>query len=267
MTAADPAAARAACLSLIASFKRLELSMERRRPVILDPRRFFMAALPLFEDLIFDDGGEGIGGTAPHLMRDVDPHLVLAGRSCWRDDEGQLRVRLDQLAQAEASADSRYYGACFWQAGPLPLYVPYTGENRVDACAALGVTIRAQVHQMRVPAPSQLRLRPIRAGGWALELLSQAEGRQFQPAEGEMIAPLPFAAAVPVLRAYGVPTGPPLPGLGLKHKAVALLERHMGGEPAYPGHWPPPPAPARGDLTTECDGTRCLPGRPPNRPA
>jgi hypothetical protein len=41
---------------------------------------------------------------------------------------------------------------------------PYTGGNRVDACAALGVTIRAQVHQMVLAAPSQLGLRPIRAG-------------------------------------------------------------------------------------------------------
>jgi len=105
---------------------------------VLDPRRFFTAAFPLFEYLLFEERGEGTRGSAPHLMRDVDPHLVLAGRSCWRGDDGQLRVDLKQLARAGAAADSRYYGARFWQAGPLPLYIPYTGENRVDACAAQG---------------------------------------------------------------------------------------------------------------------------------
>src|ERR1017187_7286103 len=265
MTTADSACARAWCLGLIASFKALELSKGRRRPVILDPRSFFIAALPLFGYLMFGDGGDGIRGTAPHLMRDVDPHLVLAGRSSWRDDEGQLRVHLDQLTQAGTDADSRYYGACFWRAGPLPLYVPYTGENRVDACAALGITIRAQVHQMIVPAPSQLLLRPIPAGGWALELLSQVEGRPI-PAD-EMIAPLPFPAAVPVLRAMGVPAGPPLPGLGLKYKALAFLERRMSPEHAIPDQWPPPPAPTQPDLTTGCDGTKCLPARPPGQRA
>jgi hypothetical protein len=77
---------------------------------------------------------------------------------------------------------------------------PYTGENRVDAHAALGITIRAQVHPIIVTAPSQLRLRPVRVGGWALELLSQVEDRKILPEE--MIAPLPFPAAIPVLRAY-----------------------------------------------------------------
>jgi len=169
------------------------------------PAPIFIAAVPLFEYLMFSGDAAGADGTAPHLMRDVDPHLVLAGRSCWRDDEGELRLQLDGLAQADAGADSRYYGACFWQAGPLPLYIPYTGENRVDACAAIGRTIRAQVHPMIVPAPSQLRLRPIRAGGWALELLGRVEGRTIQPEQ--MIAPLPFPSAVPVLRAYGGPCG------------------------------------------------------------
>jgi hypothetical protein len=261
MTTAD---ARAACLGLIASFKALELSKGRRHPVILDPRSFFTAALPLLGYLMFDDGGDGTRGAAPHLMRDVDPHLVLAGRSSWRDDEGQLRVQLDQLTQAGTDADSRYSGACFWQAGPLPLYVPYTGENRVDACAALGITIRAQVHQMIVPGPTQLRLRPIRAGGWALELLSQVEGRQI-PAD-DMIAPLPFPAAVPLLRAMGVPAGPPLPGFGLKYKAFAFLERRLSPEHAIPDQRPPPPAPTRPDLTTGCDGTKCLPTRLPGHP-
>ncbi len=262
MTAADSAGARAACLRLIASFKAAESSAERwrRRPVILDPRRFFIAAMPLFEYLMFSDEGEGVGGAAPHLMREVDPHLVLAGRSCWRDGEGQLRVQLDELARAGDSADSMYYGACFWQAGPLPLYIPSTGENRIDAHAALGITIRAQVHPMIVPAPSQLRLRPVRAGGWALELLSQVEGRKIQPEE--MIAPLPFPAAIPVLRAYGVPDGSPLPGLGLGHKLYAFLGRYEGLRPAIPDQWPPPPAPKRPDLTTGCDGTKCLPARP-----
>ncbi len=234
MTAADSAGARAACLRLITSFKAAESSAEhwRRRPVILDPRRFFIAAMPLFECLMFSDEGEGVHGAAPHLMREVDPHLVLAGRSCWRDGEGQLRVQLDQLARVGASADSMHYGACFWQAGSLPLYIPHTGENRVDAHAALGITIRAQVHPMIVPAPSQLRLRPVRSGGWALELLSQVEGRKIQPEE--MIAPLPFPAAVQVLRAYGVPDGPPLPGLGLGHKLYAFLGRREGLWPAVP---------------------------------
>jgi hypothetical protein len=225
------------------------------------PAPVFIAAMPLFEYLMFRSNAAGADGTAPHLMRDVDPHLVLAGRSCWRDDEGVLRLQLDELAQADAGADSRYYGACFWQAGPLPLYIPYTGENRVDACAAIGRTIRAQVHPMIVPAPSQLRLRPIRAGGWALELLSRVEGRTIQPEQ--MIAPLPFPAAVPVLRAYGVPVGAPLPGLGLQFKADALLERRMALQPAIPDQWPLPPVPARPDLKTECDGTRCLPDRSP----
>ena len=258
-------ASRQACLGLIASFKKAEAAAcrRRRRPVILDPRRFFIAAMPLFEYLMFsDDDGEEAGSAAPHLMRDVDPHLVLAGRSCWRDSQGDLRVELDQLDQAHVSADSRYYGACFWQAGPLPLYIPYTGENRVDACAALGTTIRAQVHPMIVPAPSQLRLRPIRASGWALELLSPVEGREIPPEE--MIAPLPFPAAIPVLRAYGVPDGPLLPGLGLRHKMNAFLDRREGLEPAIPEQWPPPPAPAQPDLTTGCDGTKCLPARPAN---
>ena len=259
MTAADPAAARAACLGLIASFRALEMSAERRRrsPVIFNPRSFFMAALPLFEYLVF--GGNSNGGSAPHLMRDVDPHLVLAGRSCWRDESGQLQVRLDKLADAMTAADNRYHGACFWQAGDLPLYVPYTGESRVDACAALGITIRAQVHPMIVPAPGQLRLRPIRAGGWALELLSQVRGRQI-PADG-MIAPLPHLAALPVLRAYGVPAGPPLPGLGLRYKAQALLEQHDVPWLTVPERRPPPPAPQVPDLASECDGTKCQPGR------
>ena len=61
MTAADPAGARAACLHLIASFKAAESSAERwrRRPVILDPRQFFIAAMPLFEYLMVSDEGEG----------------------------------------------------------------------------------------------------------------------------------------------------------------------------------------------------------------
>ncbi len=111
-----------------------------------------------------------------------------------------------------------------------------------------------------MPAPSQLRLRPVRSGGWALELLSQVEGRKIQPED--MIAPLPFPAAVQVLRAYGVPDGPPLPGLGLGHKLDAILGRREGLWPAVPEQWPPPPAPKRPDLTTGCDGTKCLPTRP-----
>src|SRR5258708_31445965 len=123
MVAADSAATRRVCLELIASCKALEraASRRRRRPVVLDPRRFFMTAFPLFESLLFEETITGVRGTAPHLMRDVDPHLVLAGRSCWRGDDGQLQVDIEQLAQASAEADSRYYGASFWQAGPLPL--------------------------------------------------------------------------------------------------------------------------------------------------
>jgi hypothetical protein len=267
MAAADPALSRGACLELIASFRALERAARRRRrrPVALNPRRFFMTAFPLFEYLLFEETIADVRGTAPHLMRDVDPHLVLAGRSCWRGDDGQLQIDLQQLAQANDDADSRYYGACFWQAGPLPLYVPATGENRVEACAALGVTIRAQVHPMLVPEPCQLRLRPVRMGGWALELLSPVEGRSIAP---EMsIRALPFSAAVPVLRTYGVPTGPPIPGLGLHYKISGLFDRYIESQEADPGQWPPPPIPAQPDLATRCDGTQCLPARPnPTRP-
>jgi hypothetical protein len=153
--------------SLIASFKAVELAAirRRRRPMVLEPRRFFMIAFPLFEYLLFVETIADVRGTAPNLMRDVDPHLVLAGRSCWRRDDGQLQVDLERLAQANIEADSRYYGACFWQAGPLPLYIPATGENRVDACAALGVTIRAQVTCVVVVRES-LTLLAMRPSSW-----------------------------------------------------------------------------------------------------
>jgi hypothetical protein len=224
-----------------------------------------MTAFPLFEYLLFEETIADVRGTAPQLLRDVDPHLVLAGRSCWRGDDGQLQVDLEQLAQANTEGDSRYYGACFWQAGPLPLYIPATGENRVDASAAMGVTIRAQVHPMVVPAPSQLRLRPVRTGGWALELVSPVEGRSIAP--DTTIQPLPFPAAIPVLRIYGVPIGSPVAGLGLRYKISALIDRHLESQEARPGQWPPPLMPVQPDLMTQCDGTRCLPDRPdPVRP-
>ncbi|HEY3958643.1 MAG TPA: hypothetical protein VGM53_35215 [Streptosporangiaceae bacterium] len=179
----DPAAQlRGVCMDFIAAFKTLERAASRRRLVTLDARVFFQAALPLFEYLMFED-------SRPPQVQEVDPHLVLAARSRWRDSQGRLQFTLEQLVQAEASADSRYDGACFWQAGPLPLYVPYTGESRVEASAALGLAVRAQVHQMIVPAPTQLR--PVRAGGWALELLGQVPGRGIGTPGPDMIRPLP----------------------------------------------------------------------------
>ena len=57
-----------------------------------------------------------------------------------------------------------------------------------------------------------------------------------------MIAPLPYLAALPILRAYGVPADPPVPGIGLRHKARALLERRGPSRQAT-AEWPPP-APA-----------------------
>lgn len=219
MAAADSTDIRAAGRELIASFKALELAASRRRrPVMLDPRRFFMAAFPLFEYLVFEEQGEGTRGSAPHLMREVDPHLVLAGRSCWRSDDGQLRVDLNELARADATADSRYYGACFWQAGALPLYITATGENRVDACAALGVSIRAQVHPMlarALPVPAAAHPR----GRVGARTAQHRSGPLDHPGHDDRAAAVP-----PRPSPYSRPTGCPP---GRPRRAWACITRSM----------------------------------------
>ncbi|MGD0373635.1 MAG: hypothetical protein ABSB01_03475 [Streptosporangiaceae bacterium] len=77
---------RAACLGLIAAFKAMERKSVRRRfgRATLDTRRFAMAALPPFEYMLY-------GKDMQPRVEDVDPHLVLASRSRWRGDDGQLK--------------------------------------------------------------------------------------------------------------------------------------------------------------------------------
>lgn len=159
----------------------------------IHPQSFCRYVLP-FSD---PEGGR----EASMIPADVNPRLIIASSRTfsparWARDIDPVEVMdwSDGLVDADARNDPELPRLA--QIGNLPLYVAVEGKNRVALFKRYRLTMRAMVMKATFPPPQDLQLVKLRPFG--IHALKHAGKTRV----------LPFPAyTVPLLEAYGVPTG------------------------------------------------------------
>jgi len=154
-----------------------------------------------------DPDGEQYRRLAPEGMTlaEIDPRLVIGGtyQPGWPACPGTSE--LDAI-NARAAAAAPGLDTAYVQVGRLPLYVALEGKNRVRAFRAAGKAITGFTSMARFPEPNALELHEI--ASWSGT--APADVAVSNDAGAVQVLPLP-GVTVPLLEAYGVPWGWPLP--------------------------------------------------------
>jgi hypothetical protein len=153
---------------------------------------------------------------ADMTLEEIDPSLVIGGTY----QRGWLRIlsaRELDLVNAKAAAAAPGRDTAYVRIGRLPLYVAVEGKNRVRAFRAAGKAITGFTWTAPFPEPEALELHEIVDSSGAFSGVAVSD-----TGSGAVRVLALSAVTAPVLEAYGVRWGRPLPPDAADHRGRPL---------------------------------------------